>query len=110
MVKGVVRGRPLILPRMVTSTLGPIGMPAARRHLAMGLKSGTNHGTWVDLICPAMMKNLLALTHSCSYVSAPSLVASFADVPHCSREKRGNARTNDLPSLLFIEPDCSVPF
>src|SRR5207244_5332709 len=58
-VTGVVRGRPLLRPRTVISTSGPIGTPAAKRSRAMGLKNGTHDGTPVDLPCAAMIRNLL---------------------------------------------------
>jgi hypothetical protein len=41
--KGVVRGRPLFRPRMVTSPFGPIGTPATRRNFRIGLKSLDGH-------------------------------------------------------------------
>jgi hypothetical protein len=41
----VLRGWPLLRPRTVMSTSGPIGTPTARRRRAMGLKNGTHHGT-----------------------------------------------------------------
>ena len=47
---GVVRGRPLFRPRMVTSPLGPIGMPAPRRNFKIGLKNRTRHGKRVRCI------------------------------------------------------------
>jgi hypothetical protein len=46
---GVVRGRPLFRPRMLMSTSGPIGTPAARRRRAMTLKNGTHAGTRDDV-------------------------------------------------------------
>ena len=49
-VTGVVRGRPVLRPRIVRRTSGPIGTPAASRGLAMKLKKGTHEGTRVDLI------------------------------------------------------------
>src|SRR5438445_13470468 len=36
-VTGVLRGTPVFRPRIVISTLGPIGTPAASRRRAMGL-------------------------------------------------------------------------
>ncbi len=41
MASGVVRGRPLVRPRMVTSTLGPMGVPARSSRRAKTLKNGT---------------------------------------------------------------------
>ena len=41
---GVVRGSPLVRPRMVISPLKPSGTPAARRNLATGPKRGTYQG------------------------------------------------------------------
>src|SRR2546423_10498549 len=58
-VTGVERGKPLLRPRTVMSTSGPIGTPAAKRSLAMGLKNGTQDGTRLDLARAGMMRNLL---------------------------------------------------
>jgi hypothetical protein len=57
----------------------------------MGLKSGTNHGTPADLICPAMMEKP---------PREPSLLASFANVLQCSREKRVYTNATFVPPFL----------
>ena len=44
MATGVVRGRPLLRPRMVISALRPNGTPAASRNLRIGLKNVTYEG------------------------------------------------------------------
>jgi len=46
---GVERGRPLLRPRTVRSTSGPIGTPAARRSFAIGFKNGTQRGTRLEI-------------------------------------------------------------
>ena len=43
-VTGVVRGKPVFLPRTVMSTSGPIGTPSLSRGLARRLKKGTQDG------------------------------------------------------------------
>src|SRR5438445_3658286 len=48
-VTGVVRGTPVVRPRIVISTFGPIGTPAFNRSRATGLNSGIQAGTRVDL-------------------------------------------------------------
>lgn len=42
---GVDRGRPVLRPRTVSNTSGPIGTPAARSSLAIGLNRWTQRGT-----------------------------------------------------------------
>jgi hypothetical protein len=47
---GVVRSRPLFRPRMVMSALGPSGMPAVKRNLAIGPKNVTHAGVTAALL------------------------------------------------------------
>jgi hypothetical protein len=42
---GVVRGRPLLRPLIVTRPLGPNGTPAAKKNLVIELKTGIPLGT-----------------------------------------------------------------
>jgi hypothetical protein len=47
---GVVRGSPLVRPRMVMSPLKPSGTRADNRSLAMGVKSVTRRGARAGLL------------------------------------------------------------
>jgi hypothetical protein len=57
---GVVRGSPLFRPRMVMSPLKPIGTPAAKRALAIGLKSENTHrGGMPDTPAALLFRSLI---------------------------------------------------
>src|SRR5919202_1263045 len=61
MANGVVRGRPLFRPRMVTRALGPSGTPAATRTFAIGPKNVTHAGAAAALA----MRSLMCVAPSC---------------------------------------------
>jgi len=60
--RGVVRGRPLLRPRMVTSPLGPTGTPTTRRNFRIGLKNRTRRGRCVRwVIATSSIRSLICV-------------------------------------------------